>query len=336
MSWVVIIIAKALLFSFFLITSCSKKHTLSFFFFFTIWLWPGDVLKKFATFPGISEQKSTMILPEDIYALYVESDPPDGFDSFGVFGCAECQHPVGIKKPEGIADFPTKPKQQDGQHRFQGQHNNQNRFFNKNYKNKQQQHNQQVPKKMAPTVEVSPAFSNVNLGTWTKKPATGNEVHNDNSNVSNNNNSNSNSKPIIGFNPQKTTSSQQHIITQQNQQPPPPQQIHQQHQETATPAQPVQNQQNRPQQQHKVEEHSHSQATGWGKPVVKPKQKQSFASLLEKESEQPAFNDSLPHNRPTNTSPSIAVAPPNDANWPSIGALNNKAKKASAWGNVKP
>jgi hypothetical protein len=45
------------------------------------------------------------LTPEDVYAFFTESDPPENYEGFGTFGSPDCLPPVGPDKPVGLTDL---------------------------------------------------------------------------------------------------------------------------------------------------------------------------------------------------------------------------------------
>ncbi|KAK8900350.1 hypothetical protein M9Y10_002676 [Tritrichomonas musculus] len=314
-------------------------------------------------------ESEIIILPADIYQLFVISEPPENLPDFGSFGCTECQEPIGPNKPEGIADLPPyvpkKPRlSNDNMQQQQPNHNRQqhNKFnFQRGGKFKQQQQHQQQQqqqqKKIISTVEISPEFANRDLGTWAKKsPSLSPASSTPSTQVKFTSNFNPEKAPNVSpfssasFNPQLVSSNKVSPVSSssvpqtsqpQQAQPTQPQQqsqlppsthfqpAHQQPKSAAAPS---------PSPPPKAEPPLQKHSSGWGNVQSKPKT-QSFAQLLNEESSKPSTEhkpsptfkpETISH--PTTEQTSV---PNDDKDWPSFASIN-KPKKNSPWGNIKP
>ena len=310
-----------------------------------------------------------VILPEDIYKLFIISDPPENFADFDAFGCAECQEPVGIKKPEGVPDLPPYvPKkqrlsndnaQQQPNHNRQQQHKynfQRGGKFKQQYHQQQQQQQQQQQKKIVSTVEVSPEFANKDLGTWAKKspalsptsssPATNVKFASANFNPEKAPSASPYSS--ASFNPQLVSSSKSSSTSSSalfQPQTTQSQAVSQQQSHQLQPAQQSEQQQ-QPVQQHpkpsppKVEEKPQKQSSAWGNIQSKPKP-QSFAELLKNEqSAKPSTdNRAAPAFKPETISRPQAeqvVGSIDDKDFPSFSSISKpKANQNSPWSNIK-
>lgn len=237
---------------------------------------------------------------EELYALYIVSDPPFEFGDFGAFGSEECLPYVGPEKPEGATDLPpyqvkSGEKNEKTKEKRENDGNGNNNWRNRKHqdqpkgKGKQQQ---QEKKKIVSIVQVEPEYANANLASWVTPKNPPKPAEPEVTPVSNAAPSNSDFPSLIN---NKPTNPKPHTY-----------------------------------QHGKVEVQNDAPITGWGKPSAKPKAKPSFADLMAQETKSSSTVSKTssapkPSWNPENTASQPQVVQ-DSSEWPTLSALSKNKK----------